>query len=310
MPVRKHGHGWEVRVQSAGVRFSKTVKSKRDAHELEAKVRQRLNDSQLGRTPKYTLEEALTRWLTGEATTLKSYDNLKDKVRTIYPHVKGKYLHEIVEVAEEVKRKGLEKGLSPATINRRVAILRRVANIAFVRWDWLPDALGKRITLVSGERSRNTYLTAAEVNNLAINAPEKVSNAIRLAAMSGLRKGELLSLTESHRRDGCIYLSDSKNGRPRIVPLPPEAQAIPLPLGLTESELRKGFESAREKTGMKHVRFHDLRHTYASWLVQSGVGLTVVRDLLGHSSLSVTSRYSHLATEHLKEAVNATFKRG
>ena len=81
--------------------------------------------------------------------------------------------------------------------------------------------------------------------------------------------------------------------------------AIALPLGITYATLRTYFERARDSAGLPHVRFHDLRHTYASWLVQSGIGLTAVRDLLGHANLAVTSRYAHLATGHLREAARA-----
>jgi site-specific recombinase XerD len=82
----------------------------------------------------------------------------------------------------------------------------------------------------------------------------------------------------------------TKDRKPRAVPLPPAA--------------------AREAAGLPHVRFHDVRHTYASWLVQQGQPLAAVRDLLGHSSLAVTSRYSHLAPEHLKKAVAGLKLRG
>jgi len=68
-------------------------------------------------------------------------------------------------------------------------------------------------------------------------------------------------------------------------------------------QLRKRFDAARAAVGMAHVHWHDLRHTYGSWLAQSGHPLTVTRDLMGHSSLAMTSCYSHLAPDHLRAAV-------
>jgi integrase len=304
MPVRRHGKGWEVRVQSAGQRFSKTLGNRRDASELERLVRARITDRVLGRTPEYSLEEALTRWLTGEAKLLKSYRDLKNKVREMYPHIQGKPLAAVVDVAEAVKQAGITAGLMPATINRRLAVLRRVANLAYRQWGWLDKGLGERIRLLPGEKQRHVYLTPAEVQRLAAAAPGKVvREAILLAAMSGLRRGELLALRATDRVDGALSLPDTKSGRPRVVPLQPEALGIPLPIKLTVDELRVGFDIARAKAKLPHVRFHDLRHTYASWLIQAGVSLTAVRDLLGHSSIAVTGRYAHLGTEHLEEAV-------
>ena len=89
----------------------------------------------------------------------------------------------------------------------------------------------------------------------------------------------------------------------RIVPLPGELDPKRFPHGITTDELRNGYEAARAKAGLKDVRFHDLRHTYASWLIQGGALPTAVRDLLGHSSLAVTSRYSHLGRKDLWQAV-------
>ncbi len=307
MPIRRHGKGWEVRVQSAYARVSKTFRSRQDAFEYERIVRARNNDSQLGRAPRYSLEEALERWLTGEAVNLKSFDSIKEKVRQIYPHVRGRALADVVEVAEAVKSAGIARGSLPATINRRLAVLRRVANLAYRQWNWLDKPLGDRVRLLPGERARHIYLTPEQVKTLAAAAPGRVGDAIILAACSGLRRGELLALKPENRRDGMLTLTETKNGRPRIVPLPPEARDIRLPLDLTAAQFRFGFEAAREATGL-NVRAHDLRHTYASWLVQSGAGLTVVRDLLGHSSLAVTSRYSHLMTGDLVRAVERMAK--
>src|SRR5688500_14410750 len=103
MPIRRHGRGWEVRIQHGGRRLSKTVATRSDALHLEAVWRQRLNDTKAGRAPSYGLEEALHRWLTNEALNLKSYDDMRNKVALMYGQIKGKALHEVDQAADQVK---------------------------------------------------------------------------------------------------------------------------------------------------------------------------------------------------------------
>lgn len=304
MPVRRHRTTWEARVQTAGQRLSRTFKSRQDALEWERRVRSRLDDHRVGRAPSISLEEALERWLKGEAASLKSHADLVKKVRTIYPFALGRMLADIVDVAEALKADAIARRAAPATVNRKLAILRRVARLAHRQWQWLAEPLGDRITLLPGERQRHTYLTLADVRRVVQAAPARSRSAILLAALTGLRLGELLGLTAADKKGGSLVLEDTKSGRPRVVPLPKEMGKVTLPLPITEGELTWDWRQARKKAGMPKVRFHDLRHTYASWLVQQGTSLTVVRDLLGHSSLAVTSRYAHLAQEHLREAVN------
>lgn len=304
MPIRPKGSGFEVRVQYAGRRISKSFGNRRDAREFERRHSQRVEDSRVGRTPTYSLEEAVSRWLKGEASRLKSYKTIVDHIRPIYPLLKGRSLSEVVDVAQVIRDK-LGDTAAPATINRKLAVLRRVSNLAYKQWGWLDAPLGDRIRMVPGERQRHTYLSRAQVAAIASKAPRRARDAILLAAMSGLRRGELLSLTPASLKDGNLVLPDSKNGRPRVVPLPPEALGIKLPLQVTASELRHGFDAARVAAGLPEVRFHDLRHTYASWLVQAGQQILAVRDLLGHASVTTTNRYAHLGVKHLRAAVKA-----
>lgn len=303
MSVRKRGNRWHVRVTVGGQRIERTTgqsATKADAIEFEARIRQDIVAGKIGRQPKRSIEDALVKWLQGEAATLTSYNNLLSKVRALRPHAAGKSLESIVQVAEDLKEAGIKDGLSPATINRRLAILRRIANLAHDQWGWLNNPLGKRIKMLRGEKPRHVYLTPDQVELLATHCKHpKVATAIRLVARTGLRENELLRADTIF--DGCIVVHDDTDGyRPRLVPVPIDMPDLKLPIGITYATLRTYFEKAREAAGMPEVRFHDLRHTAASWWAQSGANLGIIRDLLGHANLTVTSRYTHLMTEDLK----------
>ena len=125
MPVRKRGDVWYVRLQVRGVRIERAAGPRReDARALEAQIRSQALDQRLGRAPERTLTEAVVAWLKGEARALRSYQNLLDKVEAIRPHLDGKPLSAAIEAANAIKADGLERGLKPATINRRLAIVR------------------------------------------------------------------------------------------------------------------------------------------------------------------------------------------
>jgi integrase len=121
-----------------------------------------------------------------------------------------------------------------------------------------------------------------------------------------------------------LYLRaiDTKGGKPRVVPLNEEARRAMLNRARFRAEfcpdslwvfshkggervqyMQNGFKAACVRAGIKDFRVHDLRHTCASWMVQQGVPLLEVRDVLGHSSIEMTERYSHLAPGRLKSAV-------
>jgi integrase len=315
VPVYKRGEYWHVSVSYRGQRLRKTAgrgATRREAKELEAQALADLRAIAAGKAPTTPLSDALLRWLDNECKQLKAPHKYESHARALLPYIKGKRLTDVLLVSEDVKRGMLREGLSPATTNRRVAILRRIANLAHKQWGLLDEPLGEKITLLRENNARHVYLTPAQVETIAKACPNPdAGDMVRLAAYTGLRRSELFRLTADSYRNGCIVLDgNTKSGKPRIVPVPREAVVIVerLPLPLTDSALRDAWDAAREATGMSHVRFHDLRHTYASWLVQAGAPMRAVQELLGHTTITMTQRYSHLSPAHLIDAVETMRK--
>jgi integrase len=306
MPIRRRGGAWQIDVQVGGCRVRRTAQTKKAARELEAQLAERLDRARHGLRIRYTLEEALAAYLGGAARALKDYAGLLSKARLIRASLEGEPLDRAPEVAQRIIADGLASGLTPATINRRLALLRRLCNLAY-QWGWLDAPLGTRIKLLAEHQERHVYLTVDEVERLARSCSYPgARDAILLAAYTGLRRGEILALGPGNVRGDLIMLDgNTKNARPRIVPIPDQVQDIAarLPVAITASSLREDFERARTAAKLPHVRFHDLRHSYASWLVQAGADLRIVKELLGHSTIQVTTRYAHLRSEDLISAV-------
>lgn len=309
MAVYKRGRAWEVRIQVGGrpVRRSCGIGStKADAQELEARIRRDIVAGKLGRAPQRTIADAFARWLEGEAKAHKDGRSDRQRIRMWLPFIEGRPLRDAVAVAAEASDKWIASGKSPATINRRIAVLRRVCRLAHSTWGWLDDDLSRRFVALPGETAREVYPTKAEVMRLIAHAGSKpMADAILLAAYTGLRQGELLRLQKSDVIGDCVVVRVSKSGKPRTVPVPKQAQAVlkRLPIPLTVNELSWAFRGVRTAAKLPHIRWHDLRHAYGSWLAQSGASATVIRDVMGHSNLSVTSRYLHTVPKHVRAAV-------
>ena len=119
-------------------------------------------------------------------------------------------------------------------------------------------------------------LGSDQIETLADHCPT-IGPLVRIAAYTGIRRGELLRLRKEQTENGLISLgTDTKTGKPRAIPVPDRARAAldalewPLPENLDQT-IRREFEAAREACSLPHIRWHDLRHSYASLLAQAGV---------------------------------------
>lgn len=313
----KRGETWWVKIKAGGetIRRSAGTAIKREAREFERALRdqvaQDLRAGRSGRSTQRSFEEALLRWINEGAPK-----SMWSHARNVRPYLDRVPLESVVPAAHAMKADMRKQGLSVMTINRRLAVVRRILNVAYREWDWLREPLGEKVQLFSEKgMARELYLSRVEVESLLDAVKnETAKRVIVLAAYTGLRRGELLKLQPSNWQKPYIVLTSSTKGkRPRTVPVVEELQSLvePLPFGIHAEVLRDEFERARKAIGRPEIRLHDLRHTFASWLAQdSDVPLTTIRDLLGHSSLAVTSKYAHLRSDTLQVVSNALSKKG
>ncbi|EDT41786.1 tyrosine-type recombinase/integrase [Burkholderia ambifaria] len=222
-------------------------------------------------------------------------------------------------------------GVQESTIQRELRVFSAAINFVRLEYD-RPDLPNPVIRLaMSSGAARVRWISRQDADALVICASRfarrpHLPNFIRLALHTGCRKNELLKLEWSRvdfdRAVLSLEPSDTKNGKRRVVPLNDEAMAalrhqrdwvrVTVPRspwvfavasGDRMTTIQKGFRAACLRAGIDDFRVHDLRHTFASWLVMAGVSLYVVKDLLGHSSITVTERYAHLAPHMGREAV-------
>lgn len=209
----------------------------------------------------------------------------------------------------------------PASINREVGLLHTMFNKA-VEWQMMeanPFDKGKSLHLKENNK-RTRFLNEEEIERLLAeckHAPH-LHRLVEAAINTGMRKEELLSLKWEQIRNGLIYLTQTKTDEPREIPVNDTLERIFKVIrkeeGLSSeyvftkhgkriNYIEPAFKGALGRAEIKDFRFNDLRHTFASHLVMKGASLKEVQELLGHTTVTMTLRYAHLAQENKKNAV-------
>jgi len=286
---------------------------------------------------KIKFEDFANEYLELHSKLKKSYDTDCKIVGLLNKFFGGKYLYEITSLdverfkstrAKEVKKAkskdGKEQFISPATVNRALAVLKSMFNKAIL-WNKAESNPCKGVKLFKENNQRLRFLEKEEVGKLLDNCCEHLKPIVVVALNTGMRKSEILGLRwrDIDIKRGIIHLFDTKNGENRDVPMNEITQKTVISVlkhpdsqyifcnneGQPYGDIKKSFLTAIKKSGIVNFHFHDLRHTFASQLVMSGVDLNTVRELLGHKSLEMTLRYSHLSPDHKKRAVDILGKR-
>ena len=230
------------------------------------------------------------------------------------------------DVEQYVARRKVAEA-KPGTINRELSCLKNMLRKA-VDWEYLETNPAWGVSQQREDAEEVEFLREEEIEPLLDACPPHTRAVVIVALHTGMRRGELLNLqwrdVDFKNGDkGLIMVRKSKNHDIRYIPMNAlvreTLQTLPRNIAAGKEEsfvfakstgeglksIRNGFEGAvrRCKLG-KHIRFHDLRHTFASHLVMKGVDLRTVAKLMGHRDIRVTMRYAHLAPDHLQAAVD------
>ncbi|WP_418251432.1 tyrosine-type recombinase/integrase [Granulosicoccus antarcticus] len=318
----KRGANWWVHFTSPKgerIRRSARTQNKKQAQEFEDRLKAELwRVEQLGDKPRRTWQEAVVRWL---SNTEHKADHNKDiaKLCWLDGFLADLYLDEIDrDVIDHIAEKKRSEA-SASTANRYLAVIRAILIMARDEWDWIDKA--PKIRLYKEPKKRVRWITQDQARTLLSELPTHLADMAEFSLNTGLRQSNVSYLKwdqiSLERQLAWIHAEDSKNSKALTVPLNRGAMSVlarraginevyaftfhDQPLHRTST---KAWTNALNRAGITDFRWHDLRHTWASWHVQKGTSLQELMELGGWSSYQMVLRYAHLAGDHLREVAN------
>lgn len=320
MSLRKRGSTWWLDVTTPGgqrIRESTGTSNRKAAQEYHDKLKaQAWREQKLGERRTMLWDEAAKRFL-DEAVDKASLKDYRRQVAFWAECFKGRPLRTITRdrAAELVEA----KANTPATRNRYIACLRAVLKKAAGAWEWLDRA--PKLMTYPEPKQRIRWITQDEAERLLNRLPDWLAAMARFSLATGLRQRNVYGLewtqVDFERRVAWVHADQAKGRKAISVPLNEDAVAVVR--GQLGKHLRRVFvghdgepmeywktaavtawNSACKEADIKNFRWHDLRHTWASWHVQLGTPLYVLKELGGWATLEMVNRYAHLAPEHLK----------
>jgi len=240
----------------------------------------------------------------------------------LIPHFGKMDLREISSFHVEAYRaKRLKQGIRKSTTNREMALLKKIFNLS-INWGYCELNPLLKITLFSEKDNlRERVLSPEEELPLMERLPAQIRPIVITALSTGMRKNEILNLKWENvdLESRLIRVVGTKSGKNRQIPMnerlfalfqslkkqAPSAYVFPNPkTGKPYQGIKRSFQKACREAGIENLRFHDLRHTFGTRLIQSGADIVTVQTLLGHHSVVITQRYTHTNSEQTRQAVD------
>jgi integrase len=318
MSLRKRNKTWWIDfVAPSGerVRRSAETENRAQAQELHDRLKAEVwRRQKLGDRPRYLWNDAVVRWLK-ETAHKATHEHDKAKLRWLDAHLHGRPLDTINRaMIDAITQAKLATGAANATVNRTLAVVRAILRRCERDWEWLDKAPAVRLLKEPTKRVR--YLTRTEADRLLSELPPHLADMARFALATGLRAANITGMqwdqVDLERRMAWVHPDQAKARRAIPVPLNGEAMTVlQKQLGKHRDNVftfkgnpvaattTKAWYAAVKRAQVQPLRFHDLRHTFASWHVQQGTPLSVLQELGGWQSPAMVQRYAHLGAEHL-----------
>jgi len=324
--VYKHRKQWYTDVRHHGRRIRIPAGTNKELAQDVAKaiegdlVRGRFHLAQLKPGPPFErITEQYAAWAKENKRSWGQSDRFKSQALLTY--FGAKPISHITPWLIEKYKLWRRQKVKPATVNRELSLLSHLFTKG-IEWGHVTDhpMKGGKVKKLPGETMRERILTPEEESGLLAEASDTLRPLVILALDTGTRRGEILGLTwdRVELRHGEILLTQTKNGRPRRIPLTDRARETlraqatsPTPTGLVFTRgngeplrsVREAFLGACQRAKLIGLRFHDLRHTFATRLATSGVDIVTVQRLLGHQTLAMTQRYAHPTSADMRRAI-------
>lgn len=318
MSLRKRGTTWWIDVVAPDgerIRRSTGTSDKALAQQHHDQLKADLwRIAKLGERPRVTWQKAVERWLFEKSHKATAKEDVA-KLHWLHEFVGEKYLDQINrELIDRIAGAKLALGHSNATVNRTLELVRAILRRCVNDWEWLDRAPSVRMLPEPTRRIR--FLTREEAQRLLAELPEHLADLATFSLATGLRAANVTGLQWSQvdleRRRAWIHPDQAKARKAIGVPLNAEAVLVVRkqdgkhathvfsfrgkPLIQVST---KAWYAALERAGIEDFRWHDLRHTWASWLVQCGTPLVALQEMGGWESAEMVRRYAHLAPDHL-----------
>jgi integrase len=310
MSIKLRGAVWWVDFVAPNgerVRHSAKTGNKAQAQEYHDKLKNDLwRQKKLGEKPDRKFEEACVKYLKEKAGK-KSISEDARHIKFWRVHFKGRGLRTITrdEVADILD----EMEVTSATKNRYVATLRGMLNLARDEWGWMSGC--PKFRIYAGEQERVRWITQEEAGRLIEAMPERLKAPARIALLTGMRQSNVFGLKWAQislqTKIAWVKAEDAK--AKKAIPVPLNQEAIEVLKGQIGKDLIYVFPGVKlfsetwrrvlERAGIEDFRWHDLRHTWASWHAMAGTPIDVIKEMGGWSDIRIVLRYRHLSQGHL-----------
>jgi len=318
---RKDSSSWWVKIIIDGrkVQRSTGTDDKIKAQEFHDRLKAQMwEQNRLGVKARRSWKEAVVRWLE-ETSEKATHEEDRRKLIWLNAYLGERLLDEInLDVIDSIRAAKLKEA-SKATTNRYLALIRSILIRSRDEWEWIDKA--PKIRLFKEFASRERSLTREQAGCLLAELPEHQREVVLFALATGLRQSNVLKLEWSQinleQRHAWIHAAQSKNRRPIATPLNEAAYAALMrqqgkhlervftfqgkPLNSANT---RAWQRALKRAGIDNFRWHDLRHTWATWQRQAGTPTHELQRLGGWRTGAMVERYAHLAPDRLAVAAS------